>query len=56
MNLIAIVLALLAFAVFLCAYFKVPRQWASTALGLALLTAAWVAQLIFVGMHQYAVR
>lgn len=56
MNLIAILLACVAFAVFLCAYFKVPRQWASEALGLALLTAAWVTQLIFVGMHQYTVK
>lgn len=56
MNLPAILLAIAAAAIFLCAYFAVPRKWANTNLGLALLTAAWVCQLVFVGLHQYTVK
>jgi VIT1/CCC1 family predicted Fe2+/Mn2+ transporter len=57
-DLPAIILALLAIAVFIVAYLnpQPPRKWASVALGLALLAAAWVVQSIFVGLHQYSVH
>jgi uncharacterized membrane protein YGL010W len=56
MNLPALILAVLAVIVFVCAYLAVARKWANMALGLALLAAAWVVQLIFVGLHQYSVH
>ena len=56
MNLLAIVLAVLAIIVFVCAYLAVARKWANTNLGLALLASAWVVQSIFVGLHQYTVH
>jgi len=56
MNIIALILAILAIVVFVCAYLAVSRKWANTNLGLAFLAAAWVAELIFVGLHQYAIH
>jgi len=56
MNLPALVLAILAIIVFICAYLAVARKWANTNLGLALLAAAWVVQSVFVGLHQYTVH
>lgn len=56
MNLVALILAALAIVAFVGAYLSVSRKWANMALGLALLTAAWVAELIFAGLHQYAIH
>jgi len=52
MHWIAAIVATLAVIVFACAYLSVSRKWANTNLGLALLTAAWMIQLILVsGKH-----
>lgn len=58
MNAPALVLAVLAIAVFIVAYLnpQPPRKWASVALGLTFLAAAWIVQLVFVGLHQYAIH
>lgn len=56
MSLPALLLALVAIVVFACAYLGVTRKWASVPFGLALLSGAWVCQLVFVGLHQYAVH
>lgn len=56
MNLPALILAVLAVVVFVCAYLKVPKPWANANLGLAFLGSAWIVELVFVGLHQYAVR
>lgn len=56
MNLPALILAVVAAALFVCAYLAVPRKWANANLGLALLAAAWVVQSVFVGLHQYSVH
>lgn len=50
MNIISLVLALLAIVVFLGGP-RFQRPWADTGLGLALLTAAWVVQLMWVTTH-----
>jgi len=56
MNWPALLLAIVAIAVFICAYLAVPRKWASVALGLAFLASAWVVQVVFVGLHQVTVH
>lgn len=52
MHWIAFIVACLALIVFAAAHLGVNRKWATTNLGLALLTAAWMLQLILVsGKH-----
>ena len=46
MHWIAVVLAIVAIAIFIAAYFALPRKWANTNLGLVFLVLAWMAQLI----------
>lgn len=56
MNWPALILAAVAVVIFVCAYLAVARKWASVALGLAFLTAAWIVELVFVGLHQVTVH
>ena len=58
MNAPALVLAVVAIAVFIVTWLnpQPPRKWASVALGLAFLAVAWIVQLVFVGLHQYAIH
>ena len=46
MNVVAFVLATLAIVVFLCTV-QPPGRWAHIGVGLALLTAAWIVQLVW---------
>lgn len=46
MHWIALVLAVIAIALFIAAYLAVPRKWAKIELGLVFVVLAWMAQLI----------
>lgn len=47
MNVLALVIAIVAVAVFVAAHFAVPRRWATIAAGLALLTVALIVQFVW---------
>lgn len=54
MNILALLLAILAFVAFLLAHFGAATRFASTNLGLALLTAALIVQFVWAD-HQWVV-
>jgi hypothetical protein len=55
-NWLSFTLAILAVVVFLStAYTDTPKKWQRTDVGLALLTLAWMAQLILITTHHVTV-